>query len=465
MEVLKTPPSFSFDQTNVGDAWRRWQSQFETYYTACELSEKKGEVQVAILLHAAGPEAQEIEKQFSYDEAKGEKKTDYKTVLKKFSEYCHPRKNVVFERYRFWQRGQQKGETVDTWVKELKILANNCEFGTELDNMLRDKLVFGVADERVKERMLREPDLTLIKAVDLCRAAETTRMRMQEMTLGASSSAHIDAVRKESAPKSGDNRSMQFKNSATEEYSCRKCGTRHKQRECIAYGKQCKVCKGFGHFGVFHKSQNFNRKSLRGPLKGPQSSDNKKVDMVDMSESGDQSDSESDLFFGSVQLLNVDSASLKNNDWVCDIHVGDTDIEFKIDSGAQGNILPLSTYERVKPSMPLKPTNVRLAGFTRESRIKPLGEVVYKCVAKNGREETSTFYVVAETDTPLLGRVLSEKLGLITLINSVVTGPQLTWDKLKQLYPQNFDNKLGDLGDPVMVMLTLYVYVNCIESL
>ena len=89
------------------------------------VGQKTDAVQVAILLHAAGPEAQEIEQQFTL--ATGENK-DFETIIKKFKDYCQPRKNVVFERYRFWQRDQAKGESVYTWLKDLKIRASSCGF-------------------------------------------------------------------------------------------------------------------------------------------------------------------------------------------------------------------------------------------------------------------------------------------------------------------------------------------------
>ena len=40
---------------------------------------------------------------------------------------------------------------MDKWVKELKTLSTNCEFAEE-DNMIRDKIVFGYRDPKVKQR-------------------------------------------------------------------------------------------------------------------------------------------------------------------------------------------------------------------------------------------------------------------------------------------------------------------------
>ena len=46
-------------------------------------------------------------------------------VLKKFDDYCRPRKNTLFERFKFWNWSQQEGETVDQFVTELKRMIKN----------------------------------------------------------------------------------------------------------------------------------------------------------------------------------------------------------------------------------------------------------------------------------------------------------------------------------------------------
>ena len=141
MEFVKPPEAFSFEEPNAPQRWARWEKQFNTYFTAAELSEKSEEVQVARLLNAAGAEAQEIHDLFTFA-AEGDK-TDYKKVLEKFREYCRPKKNVVFERHRFWSRNQKEDEPFDRWLKDLKVMAKDCEF-TEEENMLRDKVVFSL---------------------------------------------------------------------------------------------------------------------------------------------------------------------------------------------------------------------------------------------------------------------------------------------------------------------------------
>ena len=126
MDQFKCPEPFSFDGTNVADRWRRWEKQFRNYFLASECGKKAKKVQVAILLHCAGPDAQEVHEQFKF--AEDESADDYEVVLSKFKDYCHPRKNTVYERYGFWTSDQSQGESVDQWVKELRLKALSCEF-------------------------------------------------------------------------------------------------------------------------------------------------------------------------------------------------------------------------------------------------------------------------------------------------------------------------------------------------
>ena len=121
MEFVKPPESFAFEELNAPQRWSRWVKQFNTYFVAAELGAKSKEVQVARLLNAAGPEAQEIHELFTF--ANDEEKKEYTVVLTKFTEYCQPRKNVVFERHRFWSRGQKEGEMFERWFKDLRMIA------------------------------------------------------------------------------------------------------------------------------------------------------------------------------------------------------------------------------------------------------------------------------------------------------------------------------------------------------
>lgn len=107
------------------------------------------------------------------------KKSLFEDVLEAFRSYCQLKKNTVFE-YQFWAHPMAESITIEKYVTELRQKRKNCD-ATEND-MIRDQIVFSMHDQRLKERLLREPNLTLGKAIDACQAAETAKAQIQAMT-------------------------------------------------------------------------------------------------------------------------------------------------------------------------------------------------------------------------------------------------------------------------------------------
>ena len=55
-----------------------------------------------------------------------------------------PKPSVIVQRYKFHIRVRQTGESISTFVAELRALSEHYEFGNTLEEMLRDRLVCGV---------------------------------------------------------------------------------------------------------------------------------------------------------------------------------------------------------------------------------------------------------------------------------------------------------------------------------
>jgi len=143
------------------------------YSVAAKVNKEVGEVQVATFLTAIGPEARKVFKTWNLTATE---KKDIDAVIERFDNYCNPRKNVPFERYCFNLRQQELGESFDRYVTALCHIADKCAFDAIThDDILRDRIVFGIADNKVRERLLREPELDLKKTLETCRAAESRR--------------------------------------------------------------------------------------------------------------------------------------------------------------------------------------------------------------------------------------------------------------------------------------------------
>lgn len=90
---------------------------------------------------------------------------DTKGVIERFDNYCNPRKNIPFERILFNSRQQESGELFDRYVTALRQIADKCAFDVITpDDLLRNSIV----DNKVRKRLVREPELNLAKTLDIC---------------------------------------------------------------------------------------------------------------------------------------------------------------------------------------------------------------------------------------------------------------------------------------------------------
>ena len=110
--------------------------------------------------------------------------------------------------------------------------------------MIRNRLVLGVTNTRVHERLLREDNRDLEKAVKIRQAAEATELKIQSLsTEKGASSIDVNYCQKTERRKQGKS---QQKNAT----KCKCCDTIHVPRYCPPFNKACNKCNKLGHFAV-----------------------------------------------------------------------------------------------------------------------------------------------------------------------------------------------------------------------
>ena len=100
--------------------------------------------------------------------------------MTKLEQRFSDRQSLIFARTRFYRRYQQENEDVLSFIAELRKFATRCRFGAGESEHLRDRLVAGCSDEKIRERLFMESDdLTLDEGLKLAqiveRAAEEAR--------------------------------------------------------------------------------------------------------------------------------------------------------------------------------------------------------------------------------------------------------------------------------------------------
>lgn len=89
---------------------------------------------------------------------------------------------MVYERYRFNNCKQEPGESIAAYLTELRTVAKNCQHeDVTPEEILHDRIVLGIRDDKMRERLLQYNDLTLQKAVALIKAAKQTEHQVKLM--------------------------------------------------------------------------------------------------------------------------------------------------------------------------------------------------------------------------------------------------------------------------------------------
>ncbi|GBL65032.1 Transposon Ty3-I Gag-Pol polyprotein, partial [Araneus ventricosus] len=396
MDTFRPPAPLKFSIGNVKEKWRKWRQELENYLLATEKDERADKIKIAILLNLLGSEGLEIFNTFKFEPPESQK--NYSEVLKKFEEYCSPRQNVVFERYKFFSCVQQEGQAIECYVTQLKTLASTCEFKEQENGLIRDRIVLGIRDSGLKERLLRESGLGLEKAIEIVRAAETSREQLRSMK--EETAATVNSVKR--------NRRQNQPKQSSQDYECKKCGRKHKPRECPAYGKVCTKCNKKNHFAVkcFQNSKNIHE------MKVPENELEIYIDSV--TEKVQENELNSDSMNKNVEIVSetwYKSVTLNVNDKYFEV-------DFKLDTGAEVNILPLYVLNIVKVKPKLSETNLSLTAYGN-FKLKPEGTIIINCSTSKLKNIPLQFYVVNVKSKPILGLKGCLELKLIERIDAI----------------------------------------------
>ncbi|XP_041638494.1 ral GTPase-activating protein subunit beta-like [Cheilinus undulatus] len=156
-------------------AWSTWRQRFSRYRIVTKLDQEEDDIQVNTLLYAMGKGAEPIFSTFTLTEEDNE---DYNgAVIKMFDEHFVPKRNIIHERACFHRRSQRQGESVEPFMRHLYELAEHCEFGAAKEKQIRDRIVIGITDNDVSQKLQLEPDLTLEKAVSIARQSELIKVQ------------------------------------------------------------------------------------------------------------------------------------------------------------------------------------------------------------------------------------------------------------------------------------------------
>ncbi|UYV69844.1 K02A2.6-like, partial [Cordylochernes scorpioides] len=365
---------------------------------AVQLEKKPQEVQVAIFMASIGQLAQKIYKTFKLNEGEENKLQELKG---KFNEYFTPKLNYTVERYQF-NNIKQCNEPFKEFLTKVKLQAKKCKFDQMEDELIKDRIVVGIQNNDVREKLLSDPDLNITKAIQICVAAENTNTQLREIKDRNENEPSISTIERKI---SRDFSQKAFNPRDTTSFkklinNCTRCGAKHEINKCPAYGKVCDKCKKANHFSKLCKTAKRERV----------------VNLVEDTEV------ESDEF-----SLSINEIKTRNGqEWLERVTFkGNQTVNFKLDTGAQCNVIPLTLSKKLK--LKINSSIVRkLLTYSGES-IRVMGETNVTCTIKS-KAVVLRFIISEKGITPILGRDACSQLGLIYRVDEVC--PEMEFEEL-----------------------------------
>ena len=418
---LSAPEKFDFDHPQT---WPVWIQRFERFRTASKLSAEDEQNQIDSLIYAMGEQAEEIYNTFTLSAADAKV---YEKVKTAFENHFVVKRNVIFERSKFNRRVQGPSESVDSFITALHSLADTCNYGTLKNELIRDRLVVGRRDVNLSEKLQLDSELTLDTAVLRARQSEQVKQQQNELR---GSATQIDAVHRRPqnmrprnaysghAPSSSKSHARPQKQRSTS--FCKWCGKDpHDRKDCPAIRSKCHNCKKTGHFSSVCQSK---KKHLNEVVEQPSAAGG-------------------DLFIGSIGTA---PRSATSDPVRVKVKVDRKEVIFKLDTGADVTVMPAAEFHDQLNR--LTPATKKLYGAGNRE-LKVLG----KYTAKLSRRDTSTteeIYVVEDLHMPLLGRGVSETLGLVSFNVDTIRSMM----DIEKTYP-GLSRPLGDFMEPYDAVL------------
>ena len=253
---LQPPNPFDFKHP---DNWQKWKRRFEQYRHASGLASGSEQRQVSTLLYCLGEQAEDVLSSTGISE---DSRKNYSDVMGKFDEYFHVRKNIIFERARFNRRNQLPDETAEEYITVLFNLIDSCNYGNLRDEMLRDRLVVGICDVHLSERLQMDPELMLEKTMKMVRQREAIHEHNTQLQgdSAAKDSGDVSLMKSKNTNGSRQGTQSQKRIASTKKAKsrkvpqgpaqCTRCGknSHSKAEKCPASTATCHKCNRKGHF-------------------------------------------------------------------------------------------------------------------------------------------------------------------------------------------------------------------------
>ena len=117
--------------------WPNYVERLNHFFKANSIT--TNEQKQSVFLSVIGPSTYKLLRSLVSPEKPGDK--PFKDLVKKLTDHFNPTPSEIVQHFKFHGRFRQPEESIAAYVAELRALAEFCNFGATLEDMLRDQLV------------------------------------------------------------------------------------------------------------------------------------------------------------------------------------------------------------------------------------------------------------------------------------------------------------------------------------
>ena len=230
------------------EGWQNYVERLEFFFQANSITD--GAKKRAILLSSCGPEPYNLFRGLCAPGKPADK--SFQELVDLMQAHQHPKPNPIAERFMFNTRDRLPEESVSVYMASLRRLTEHCGYGEQIDSMLRDRLVCGINNERIQQRLLSEGEsLTLARAIEISQAMESA---------AHNSSAIQNFQKRQNADIHKVSQGLN---------DCFRCGGKHDSNSCRFKEEECFYCKKKGHtMRVCRKKAKSNKTQVKKRMGG-----------------------------------------------------------------------------------------------------------------------------------------------------------------------------------------------------
>lgn len=419
------------------DCWQTYSERLKYCFVASKVADK--EEKKAIFFTVCGAELYNLAASLCLPKATSE--VDIETICTALSNHFNPKPSEIVETYKFHKRDQQEGETISDYVAELRRLSAHCNF-TDLNRMLRDRVVCGVRDRALQHALLAKDNLTFQIVLDMATAAEAATRNVSDLKSEVSelteavnqvgfSRRHVVFQDKGRQGNRAQDKESQG-NKATprkptqEQQPCWRCNGLHSPENCKHRSTRCNFCSKRGHLERACISKRKCGTQDQEAGRGPKRNTSRPSGTFHVTDRSDSAEEDTTLY----SLYQLQSCTPKSHPPIkITVHLDGRALEMEVDTGAGFTVISSDTFQRLWPDRPkLQAANLLLHTWSQE-KLRVLGSL--EVLVQTDMAEVRLPLLVAEGCGPsLLGRSWLDPLGItvegILTMNSQVTGNIVT---------------------------------------